>query len=132
MGVEIYYRKGKQFEAVARGHKMIIDQPKGNEGDDEGPTPSETFMASLGACVGVYALAYCRTAGIDPTDMKISLKYQYEHKPYRIAKIDARIDLPKGDVGARKNAVLSAAHKCLIQNTLDMPPKVELSLTSMR
>lgn len=130
MEMEIYYRKGKQFEAVARGHRMIIDQPRENDGDDEGPNPTEAFVASLGTCMGVYVLAYCRTSGIDPADMKVSLKYQYEDKPFRIAKIAARLDLPKGDVGERRNAILNVAHKCLIQNTLNMPPQVEINLAS--
>jgi len=37
-----------QFEAKARGHKVFCDQPLENGGFDEGMTPPEFLLASLG------------------------------------------------------------------------------------
>ena len=39
-----------QFEISARGHRLYCDQPVENGGFDEGMTPPELMLASLGAC----------------------------------------------------------------------------------
>ena len=49
-----------QFEATARGHKVFCDQPVENGGFDEGMTPPEFLLASLGTCAGYYAVQYLK------------------------------------------------------------------------
>jgi len=39
-----------QFEISARDHKIYSDQPIESGGFDEGMTPPELMLASLGAC----------------------------------------------------------------------------------
>jgi putative redox protein len=41
-----------QFEIAARDHKIYSDQPIESGGFDEGMTPPELMLASLGACAG--------------------------------------------------------------------------------
>src|SRR5579871_1665445 len=47
-----------QFEVKARNHVLYCDQPAENGGYDEGMTPPELFLASLGTCAGFYAVQY--------------------------------------------------------------------------
>jgi OsmC-like protein len=54
-----------QFEIKARQHTIVSDQPPENGGHDEGihdegMTPPELLLASLGSCVGFYAAQYLR------------------------------------------------------------------------
>jgi putative redox protein len=58
MQVHIDYAKNLQFQGSARGHKILGDQPIESGGDDAGMTPPEWFLASLGSCVGFYAVKY--------------------------------------------------------------------------
>jgi uncharacterized OsmC-like protein len=58
MEMKIAYRSGKKFVATCRGKQLIIDQPLENGGTDEGITPPEAFIASVGSCMGVYVLNY--------------------------------------------------------------------------
>jgi putative redox protein len=48
----VRHEQGDRFTISVRGHDITIDQPLGDGGDDEGPTPSELFVASLAGCVG--------------------------------------------------------------------------------
>jgi uncharacterized OsmC-like protein len=43
------------FEASARGHRVVCDQPPDNGGSDRGMTPPEYLLVSLGTCAGFYA-----------------------------------------------------------------------------
>ena len=59
-----------KFEAAARGHKVICDQPMENGGADAGMTPPEFLLVSLGTCAAYYAAQYLRTRGLN-TDQLI-------------------------------------------------------------
>jgi len=61
MELVVNYLGNAQFEAEARGHKIICDQPESNQGDDEGMTPPELLLASLATCSGYYAVQYLKT-----------------------------------------------------------------------
>lgn len=39
---------GIQFRAFCRNHEFIMDAPKESGGSDEGFTPGEAFIASIG------------------------------------------------------------------------------------
>jgi len=40
-----------KFEAGARDHVVIVDQPKAGGGEDDGPNPLEYLLFSLGGCI---------------------------------------------------------------------------------
>lgn len=126
--LSVSYKGGMLFEASARQHAVTIDLPVEKGGSDLGMTPPEAFMASLGACVGVYVAAYCRSAKLDAQDMKIDMSWELSEDKKKIAKIQIAISLPKADLGKRQKAVLDVAHHCLIHNTILGQPDVMMSL----
>lgn len=67
---EIKYISGMKFEAKNRSHSVIIDQPQASGGEDKGFTPPELFVDSLGSCIGVYVLGFCKNTGLNPNVMK--------------------------------------------------------------
>lgn len=50
MEVIVEHLGAVQFEIKARQHAVVSDQPIDNGGDDEGMTPPELLLASLGSC----------------------------------------------------------------------------------
>ncbi|KKR31818.1 MAG: hypothetical protein UT63_C0059G0001 [Candidatus Gottesmanbacteria bacterium GW2011_GWC2_39_8] len=127
MEMTISYKEGEKFIASCRGHEITIDQPLDNGGKDEGPTPPELFIASLGSCIGVYVLAYCKNAKINTEGMAINVKWEKAKDPDRIGTIKVDIKLPE-DVGKRKAALLKVAEHCLVHNTITHLPIIEITL----
>jgi len=126
---EIKYIGGMKFEATNRSHSVIIDQPQTSGGEDKGFTPPELFVDSLGSCIGVYVLAFCKNTGLNPDGMKIVLDWEKAvDKPARIKSIIAKIELPNADVGARKPALLKVAESCLIHETIKHQPEIRIEL----
>jgi len=126
---EVKYIDGKKFSAQNRTHTVIIDQPKDGGGQDQGPTPSELFVDSLGSCIGVYVLAFCKNTGLNPDGMRIILDWKKaDDKPARIKSISAKIELPNADVGQRKAALLKVAEACLIHETIKHQPEISITL----
>jgi uncharacterized OsmC-like protein len=128
MEMKIAYRSGKKFIATCRGKQLVIDQPLENGGTDEGMTPPEAFIASIGSCMGVYVLNYCRSANINPTDMILSIEWDKTKNPARISKIKVEIKIPKSKMKERSEAILKVANHCLVHQTLLQPPKMEINL----
>ena len=126
---EVKYIDGKKFSAKNRAHTVIIDQPKDGGGQDQGPTPPELFVDSLGSCIGVYVLTFCRNTGLNPDGMRIILDWEKAiDKPARIKSISAKIELPNADAGARSAALLKVAESCLIHETIKHQPEITVEL----
>jgi len=129
---KIIYQGGKKFLAQNNAHNIIIDLPVGSGGEDSGPTPPEVFIDSLGSCIGVYVIGYCKTAGINTEGLTIDVTWEKEtkNKPNFIKNIDVKIDLPNVDIGPRKAALLKVAESCLIHQTIKAHPPINISLAS--
>ena len=60
-----------QFEISARNHRIYCDQPIENGGFDEGMTPPELMLASLGACAGYYAVDYLKRSQLPEEGVRV-------------------------------------------------------------
>ncbi|HAJ56568.1 MAG TPA: hypothetical protein DCL35_02235 [Candidatus Omnitrophica bacterium] len=126
--LKVDYTGGIGFKASAREHSITIDLPKDKGGDDAGMTPPEAFMASLGSCIGVYVARYCNTAKLDPKGMQITLNWHLSDDKTRISTIDVTLKLPNAEPGKRERAILDAAHRCLLHNTILVQPQISVKL----
>jgi uncharacterized OsmC-like protein len=64
MEVTVEHLGSVQFEIRARQHTIACDQPEASGGFDEGMTPPELMLASLGSCAGYYVAQYLRKKGL--------------------------------------------------------------------
>jgi ribosomal protein S12 methylthiotransferase accessory factor len=127
---EIKYEGGKKFLAENRGHKVVIDRATDPGETGQGPTPTELFIDGLGACVGMYVISYCKSAGINMEGLTIKVDWEKElkKKPYHIKNIDIKISLPNAEIGARKAALLKIAESCLIHQTIKGSPDIRVDM----
>ncbi|MFH1092847.1 MAG: OsmC family protein [Candidatus Omnitrophota bacterium] len=128
MQVEVDYLGGMKFSADCAKHKVIIDQPLGAGGRDEGATPPQLFLSSLASCVGVYVVSYCKQTGIECQGMQIKIKAEKVSGPDRLDDIKIEVSLPNAELGQRHDAVIAVAKKCLIHNTIKHNPKIDVIL----
>src|SRR5579863_9760848 len=64
MQVKVEQLENVKFAVHARHHTLICDQPADNGGADEGMTPPEILLASLGSCAVFYALQYLKARNL--------------------------------------------------------------------
>jgi len=113
-----------QFEAETRGHRIVCDQPLNNGGYDEGMTPPEFLLASLGTCAGFYVAQYLNAHSLQCPGLEIKVIAEKGTQPARLASFHIEIFAPSLDP-RHEEGVLRAVHKCLIHNTLLHPPQIE-------
>ncbi len=65
---------GYRVEAQSRHHQWFIDEPTSEGGSDTAPSPTETVMGALGACVAITMKMYADRKGWKLDRVEIDLE----------------------------------------------------------
>lgn len=128
MEVTIEHLGEVQFEIRARQHTIVSDQPEANGGYDEGMTPPELMLASLGSCAGYYAAQYLRKKGLASEGTRVHVTAGKATGPARLENFKIDISLPVLVGAEHRKGVEEAVHHCLIHNTLIHPPRITIDI----
>ena len=132
MEVTVEHLGAVQFEVSARQHRVVVDQPAASGGFDEGMTPPELMLASLGSCAGYYAAQYLRKKGLASEGTRVRVTAGKAAGPARLTnfKIDLRLPVLVGD--EHRKGVEEAVHRCLIHNTLLHPSTIAIEVEDVQ
>jgi putative redox protein len=119
-----------QFEISARGRRVYSDQPVESGGFDEGMTPPELMLASLGACAGYYAVDYLKRSKLPLEGISVRTIAEKVPGPPRLDHIHIELDCPGASQERHQKGLLEAVRKCLIHNTLLHTPKIQVDLVA--
>ncbi|HUJ21543.1 MAG TPA: OsmC family protein [Bryobacteraceae bacterium] len=125
MEAVVRYLSNVKFEATARGHHVICDQPVDNKGSNAGMTPPEFLLVSLGTCAGYYAAEYLRTRGLSTHHLTVRVSAEKATVPARLASFVVEVEAPEVDA-KHHDGLLRAVKACLIHNTLSHLPTIDL------
>jgi putative redox protein len=117
---------GVRLRADVRSHRVIMDQPLDEGGRDQGMTPVEMFIASLGGCIGLFAAKFCQRHGISSEGLTIRMEWDYADQPHRVGRITVRVDLPAPLEPEMKTRLRKVLEGCTIHQSLAHPPEVSL------
>ena len=129
MEVVVEHLGAVQFEIKTRQHTIISDQPIDSGGDDEGMTPPELLLASLGACAAFYAHQYLKSRNLAQTGVEVSVTAEKVLQPARLGKFHVHVMSPVPLTAEQTEGMMRAVHRCLIHNTLLSPPQIKIELT---
>lgn len=129
MEVEILHKGEVKFEAIARGHRVICDQPTTNGGVDSGMTPPEFLLVSLGTCAGFYAAQYLKTRSLPADGLRIKVTAEKAAQPARLGRFQIEVTAPELDP-QHQAGILRAVKSCLIHNTLLHAPAIDIVLNA--
>jgi uncharacterized OsmC-like protein len=124
MELTVKYLGNVKFEANARGHRVICDQPADNGGADEGMTPPEFLLTSLGTCAAFYAAQYLKTRNLPAEGLQVLVSADKLKQPARVGQFRLEVLIPELDP-RHEEGVLRAVKACLIHNTLLHAPSIE-------
>jgi putative redox protein len=130
MEVLVEHLGAVQFEIKARQHRIESDQPVENGGFDEGMTPPELLLASLGSCAGFYAAQYLKKHKLASQGTLVRVTAEKAKDPARLENFQIEIDLPGPFSDEHRAGVEQSVQHCLIHNTLLHPPKISVEVKS--
>jgi len=131
MEVLVEHLGAVQFEIKARMHSIVSDQPRENGGYDEGMTPPELFLASLGSCAAFYAAQYLRKHKLASEGTRVRVTAEKEKNPARLDRFHISLEIPAALDEVHRAGIEDAVHHCLIHNTLLQPPQIEFDFKSL-
>ena len=123
MEMKIYFPGGKKVNADYLKFTHESDQPVMAGGDGTAPAPFDLFLASIGTCAGIYVLGFCQQRGIDPKDIEIFQRMNFNHSTRLIDKIDIEIKLPESFPDKYRSAVIQSAKLCAVKKHMETPPE---------
>jgi len=130
MEVTVHHLDNVRFEAVARDHRLVSDQPPAIGGADTGMTPPELLLASLGTCAGYYAVEFLKARSLPSAGLEITVTAEKATQPARLGSFRIEVTMPGLDQ-RHEEGLLRAVHKCLIHNTLMQSPAIEIGLRKL-
>lgn len=128
MEITVEHLGAVQFEIRARQHTILCDQPEASGGFDEGMTPPELMLASLGSCANYYAAQYLRKQGLASEGTRVRVTAGKTTGPARLDNFNVEVSLPVSVGGKHRTGVEAAVQRCLIHNTLLHPPKITIDI----
>jgi uncharacterized OsmC-like protein len=127
--LSVTHQNNDRFQLRVRGHRLTCDQPLADGGDDQGPTPTELFVASLAACAGFYARRFLARHHLDAAGLRVEAAYTMSpDRPARVDTITLRLLLPQPLEENRRRALLAVVDHCTVHNSLRTPPEVRVTL----
>jgi uncharacterized OsmC-like protein len=124
----VRWRKGVEFEAEVRGHRMVIDQPKDEGGNDEGMAPLECLAVSLGSCVAYFAARFAQRHGMALEALRADVTWDYAERPHRVGRFDVRLAYRGAIDQSMRERLLAVAKGCTVHHTLTHRPDVRITL----
>ena len=128
MNVTVEHLGGMQFEIKARHHRLACDQPVDNGGFDEGMTPPELLLASLGSCAGFYAAQYLKKHQLAAEGTIVRVSAEKAKNPPRLNEFKIQVEIRAGIIDEHRQGIEEAVRHCLIHNTLLNPPSISLEI----
>lgn len=128
MQVQVEQLENVQFAIHARSHTVICDQPADNGGTDQGMTPPELLLASLGSCAVFYALQYLKARNLATGGVHATVNAEKLKSPARLGNFTVEVHCPVPLTEEQQLGIVRSVHSCLIHNTLMSVPEIAIEL----
>ncbi|MCU0610390.1 MAG: OsmC family protein [Candidatus Eisenbacteria bacterium] len=125
MDMEITFPGRARVNAEFDGFVVQTDQIVAAGGEESAPTPFNLFLASLGACAGIYALSFLQHRGIPTEDLRMRLSTEADKTRGMLTKITFSIEVPASFPAKYVPALVRSVEQCTVKRHLHEPPAFE-------
>jgi uncharacterized OsmC-like protein len=115
--ITVRHEARDRFRMSIRGHDVVVDQPAPASGD-EGPTPVELFVASLGACAAFYARRFLDRHGLGEGELEVLCEFEWATDHSRVTAIALRIQVPLRLPDGIETALLRVIDRCTVRESI--------------
>jgi putative redox protein len=113
----------RRVDVTVGNHVLHTDQPISNGGDDTAPAPFDIFLASLGACAGIFVQGFCAARRIPYEDVRIFERPDYDDRGM-LRAVSLEISLPEDFPEQYREPLLRAVDSCSVKRAIAMQPEI--------
>jgi putative redox protein len=123
----ISFPGGVRVDASVNGHIVHTDQPA-PLGSGSAMTPFELLFASIGTCMGFYALRFCQQRNIPPDGLRLTLAPISDEMGKHVDSVQVTLEVPAHFPQKYVDAIRHAIDHCSVKRHLAEPPQFELAV----
>lgn len=127
--ISLRHTGGARFSAEARHHRLLLDQPTEDGATDQGMSPAELLLASLGGCVGQYVAQYLSLRTLSSNGLTIRVAAQPAAKQLHLGDFHVEVIVP-GLTTAQLRALEEAFPAGLVQNAIRFENQLHVTAAS--
>lgn len=113
---------GRRVDAQVGAHVVHTDQPIANGGADSAPSPFQLFLASLGACAGIFVQGFCAARKLSTEGIRIVERPSFADDG-TLTEVDLRLELPPDFPEKYRDALAKVAEQCSVKKAIAAQPK---------
>lgn len=111
----------RRVDARVGGHTIHTDQPVSNGGEDAAPAPFDVFLASMGACAGIFIQGFCAKRGISYENIRIVERPEYDADGI-LRAVDFDIQLPAAFPEKYREPLVRVVEQCSVKRAIQAQP----------
>lgn len=121
--IDIELAGNKRVDATVGEFTIRTDQSREFGGDQTAPEPYALFLASLGACAGVYVLGFCHKRDLPTDGIRLQQTAHWTEDKKRLERVEIDIIVPSEFPARYHKALVRVAEKCAVKKTILDPPE---------
>ena len=122
MEMIIDFPGGARVDAHFGTFTVQTDQPPQGGGEGSAPTPFAVFLASIGACAGIYVLGFCKQRSLPTQGIRIVQRTHSDPATGMVGQIDVEIQVPPSFPEKYLSSLVRSAELCAVKKHLEQPP----------
>ena len=99
--------------------------------DGAHPAPFDLFLASIGACSGLYVARFCESRGIPTEGIVMEQRKTVDPETRLVERIEIDVRLPEDFPDRYRDALLRAASLCTVKKHLEHPPEIRVTASTL-
>jgi len=122
-GFNVTFPGNKKIDVEFSKFKIKTDQAKENGGDESAPEPFDIFIASIGACAGIYAKSFCDVRKLSTDQMRIFTDVVFKEGQKLLGQINITLYVDDQFPEKYVKPIIKAMNSCAVKNQLhpDIP-----------
>ena len=119
--------KNRRVDVQIGRHVLHTDQPAHNGGEDAAPSPFDVFLASIGACAGIFVQGFCATRKLPTEGVRIVERPRFDEQGV-LRGVDLRVEVPADFPERYREPLIRVIEQCSVKKAIAAQPEFTVSV----
>jgi putative redox protein len=126
--LKVVFAGNYRIDVEYKGFTVKTDQPVRDGGEGTASSPFDLFLASIAACAGYYALAFCKERQLSTEGLAVTMTTERGEVSKMIDKIRIEVVTPAAFPEKYRFALVKAVDHCTVKAHMMRAPQFEIVL----
>jgi ribosomal protein S12 methylthiotransferase accessory factor len=121
--------RGRRVDVQVGQHVLHTDQPLTAGGEDSAPSPYELFLASIGACAGIFVQGFCAARKLPTEGIRVVEQPHFDEKGV-LSSVDLDVQVPQDFPERYRDALIKVVEQCSVKKAIAAQPGFAVKVTA--